>query len=249
MKESLRPKKYRCDAEGCKKAYSRPCLLEQHKRTHSNSRPFVCEECGKGFFRETHLKVHVWIHAPDKPLKCSVCDKGFITNQQLGRHLKTHTLKHGCPYECEAKFYTEKDLTDHVLSDHILSDVIDIETHQVLNGENGRNVPVPAGPFVTNTPSTSDTVSLKTCDAPSLVESSGFNSDESPSADRISPSDPYYWENWNDKRCKEPSCKDCGPCDDFYELISHYDEYHKYVPETLCVYHYQMKEDGNFDSL
>lgn len=88
-----RQKRYYCTYKGCEKAYTRPCLLEEHKRSHDNTRPFECEICGKSFFRETHLKSHKWTHADTKPLGCRECEKRFITNQQLQRHERTHLRK------------------------------------------------------------------------------------------------------------------------------------------------------------
>ncbi len=237
MKESQRPKKYRCDAEGCGKAYSRPCLLAQHKRSHSNSRPFVCDECGKGFFRETHLKVHAWVHSPDKPLKCSVCSKGFTTNQQLTRHLKTHPLKFKCPYECEQVFATEQELTDHVLSDHVLNDIVDIPTHKELYEDNAKNPPVcqlsvPDPDLATPTSFYSSPTS--TTSANTLTSGSSISTSRHPST-----SSPDFWENWSDHCCKEPSCQGGPPLASWFDLVYHYDEAHSYVPETLCTYSFK----------
>ncbi|KAH3684727.1 hypothetical protein WICPIJ_004313 [Wickerhamomyces pijperi] len=85
-----REKKFRCDEPDCFKSYTRPSLLEQHKRSHTNERPYQCRECQKRFFRETHLKSHIWTHSSTKPLSCPQCNKGFITNQQLTRHRRAH---------------------------------------------------------------------------------------------------------------------------------------------------------------
>jgi len=224
MKESQRPKKYICSE--CPKAYSRPCLLKQHQRTHLNSRPFKCDTCGKGFFRDTHLKVHNFTHQSEKPLSCEVCQKGFITNQQLRRHMNTHPMKFNCPYECDEKFVGEQELSDHILSDHVMSDVIDVDVHKSLvDASKEGNGPefTPCGLVVTG-PLTSDSNSSS-----SISISPGTNS-----TNGTSPSDSIdYFKNWEDHLCKEPSCAGSNPFDDFYGLITHYDEGHKYVPETL----------------
>ncbi|KAH3674899.1 hypothetical protein WICMUC_002972 [Wickerhamomyces mucosus] len=89
-KTKKRPNKYKCLISSCGKAYSRPSLLAQHMRAHSNERPFKCPNCSKSFLRESHLKTHSWTHSDDKPIKCSYCSKTFVTNQQLWRHIKSN---------------------------------------------------------------------------------------------------------------------------------------------------------------
>ncbi|KAJ6495668.1 transcription factor iiia [Mycena vitilis] len=74
-------KRYQCTHTGCDKAYSKPSRLEEHERSHSGQRPFVCETCGKSYLRDTHLHAHARSHLPqsDRPFSCplSNCERDF----------------------------------------------------------------------------------------------------------------------------------------------------------------------------
>lgn len=120
-KPKPRPKKYICPELNCEKAYSRPCLLEQHLRSHADERPFVCThpDCGKAFLRDSHLKTHMLSHSVEKPLYCSYCGKGFNTNQHLNRHERTHVPSIKCTYEgCSAAFRRNSQLRRHISEFH-----------------------------------------------------------------------------------------------------------------------------------
>ncbi|KAF3993529.1 hypothetical protein FT663_01864 [Candidozyma haemuli var. vulneris] len=131
MTAKPRPKKYACSFEGCDKRYSRPALLAQHERTHSNDRPFACdfEGCDKAFFRKSHLEVHKCSHQKDNEMRfqCKICGKGVIDAQRLRRHELTHTKKHKCPYEgCNESFYHHISYKHHIESVHEMVTVCDI---------------------------------------------------------------------------------------------------------------------------
>jgi len=239
IRKPSRPKKYKCEIENCGKCYSRPCLLEQHIRTHSNDRPFVCDQCGKSFFRDSHLSVHLWTHSTDKPLKCKVCSKGFVTSQQLSRHLKTHPSEFKCPYECDKSFLTNQELSDHMLSEHVMNDIVDIVSHQNKTESLIKDLQFQLDyPDLPNIPDfkiykcSSSNTFIEPSFGETIPESNPSSIDESTQV-HDNNQDNNYWSIWNDHHCKEPNCQGYPSYDTYQDLIFHYDEFHQFVPKSL----------------
>ncbi|TID29841.1 hypothetical protein CANINC_001590 [Pichia inconspicua] len=120
---SPRPKRYLCDFGDCRKAYSRPSLLEEHMRTHYGYRPFKCtvENCGQTFTKKGHLTRHMLKHTEekDKPFHCSICGKGVNSSQHLRRHEKTHFKSFKCTYDgCDESFHKHQTLKMHIRNVH-----------------------------------------------------------------------------------------------------------------------------------
>ena len=119
-------KVFQCTVTDCCKAFNRPAKLEQHLRSHTNTRPFVCSvgSCGKSFLRKSHLKHHVMSsHTSTRDYACSWegCDKRFLTATRLRRHQAAHE---GCErFKCSVQgcgqtFRKHSTLQAHVAKAH-----------------------------------------------------------------------------------------------------------------------------------
>lgn len=86
---------HQCPYDDCGKSFNRPAKLNQHLRSHTNTRPFVCpySPCTKDFLRDSHLKHHIKsAHSGVRDFICEWkdCGKTFITATRLRRHHAAH---------------------------------------------------------------------------------------------------------------------------------------------------------------
>ena len=93
-------RQFPCELKGCEKSYVRAVDLENHMRSHSGERPFVCEFCGNGYTYKCHLTEHLRQHTGDKPYVCDEpdCGKAFARLSKLKRHQRVHTKEK--PFMC-----------------------------------------------------------------------------------------------------------------------------------------------------
>ncbi|KII95731.1 hypothetical protein PLICRDRAFT_693882 [Plicaturopsis crispa FD-325 SS-3] len=118
-------RRYKCTHQGCDKAYTKPSRLEEHERSHTGQRPYVCNKCNKSYLRETHLQAHARSHLPEsaRPFQCSEvgCAKRFWTSQHLRVHENWHKGEKPfqCPEPgCEEAFSKHHQLRSHACTVH-----------------------------------------------------------------------------------------------------------------------------------
>ncbi|QDS72211.1 hypothetical protein FKW77_005331 [Venturia effusa] len=127
-RSTSRPNIYKCTFEGCNRAFNRPCRLEDHLRSHTGDRPFVCQylDCDKTFTRDSHLARHVTsAHTNIRNFSCTWegCGKAYATGQRMRNHYASHekykdfTCTEYAP--CKEVFRKKATLQAHIATVHL----------------------------------------------------------------------------------------------------------------------------------
>lgn len=90
-------KNFKCDL--CGRMFASRRNVVEHRRIHTNERPYICDLCGKAFKQKASLFVHNRSHTDTFPFKCSYCNQGFRTKPPLMIHITRHTGEK--PYPCD----------------------------------------------------------------------------------------------------------------------------------------------------
>ncbi|XP_075041424.1 zinc finger protein Gfi-1b [Mixophyes fleayi] len=99
----------------CSKVFSTSHGLEVHvRRSHSGTRPFVCDICGKSFGHAVSLEQHLNVHSQERSFECKMCGKTFKRSSTLSTHLLIHsdTRPYPCHF-CGKRFHQKSDMKKH----------------------------------------------------------------------------------------------------------------------------------------
>ncbi|XP_073412097.1 zinc finger protein Gfi-1b isoform X1 [Dendrobates tinctorius] len=99
----------------CSKVFSTSHGLEVHvRRSHSGTRPFVCDICGKSFGHAVSLEQHLNVHSQERSFECKMCGKTFKRSSTLSTHLLIHsdTRPYPCQF-CGKRFHQKSDMKKH----------------------------------------------------------------------------------------------------------------------------------------
>lgn len=114
------PKKIQCEL--CKKLFSKPSYLLQHKKIAHENLNFRCKKCGKKFPTKQKLSEHAARHLDGaKTFHCTICSKSFFHNFDLKRHFQTHSKNF--QFECSLcyKGFPRKDHLNKHMNVHFKS--------------------------------------------------------------------------------------------------------------------------------
>jgi uncharacterized Zn-finger protein len=107
--------------EGCERIFDKQCRLQQHLRSHTGEKPFLCtgHDCGSSFATASKLKRHARKHTGERRWVCDIveCGKGFLRAEHLRAHQITHTGEK--PFVCNiagcnARFKCKSSLYVHL---------------------------------------------------------------------------------------------------------------------------------------
>lgn len=82
-------KPYKCDIDGCTKAFLSRRGLNGHKELHRKNGKYLCRTCNTSFGTQQTLKNHMLTHSDEKNIPCDYCGRTFRRTNECTRHKKT----------------------------------------------------------------------------------------------------------------------------------------------------------------
>jgi hypothetical protein len=109
--------KYRC--EECQKEFFQKVNLINHAKTHNiQNRSYSCNKCDKKFFEKSHLQRHQNFHNVSREFECSTCHKFYKTERCLKVHKQVHNPMHMRPFRCSVDGCNKSFLSSSKLKQH-----------------------------------------------------------------------------------------------------------------------------------
>ncbi|XP_017113466.1 zinc finger protein 510 [Drosophila elegans] len=87
------PKVYKCHEEACNQTFRTERDLRGHRWKHTG---IFCDICGKPFTQSGNMMRHRQRHSGIKPHKCPECEATFYTQKELSSHSICHTGRMPC---------------------------------------------------------------------------------------------------------------------------------------------------------
>ena len=102
-REAEKSGQFNCTFEKCEKQYLSNSHLERHIMTHTNERPFQCDNCGQAFTQKGTLKEHIRVHTGERPYQCSECPNSYAQGGSFHAHMRSHNEAKAAPDRPEVK--------------------------------------------------------------------------------------------------------------------------------------------------
>ncbi|KXJ73418.1 zinc finger protein 79 [Aedes albopictus] len=115
MRTHTQVRPFKC--EQCERKFYTNAKLRSHvESVHIGERKYSCEICGKAFVLRKTLNAHILSHATEKDYICSICSKGFLFRWALVKHERVHTGEK--PYLCDLDGCGKRFATSSNLKQH-----------------------------------------------------------------------------------------------------------------------------------
>ena len=109
-------KTFKCPEANCHWIFHFANELDAHMKTHTNSRPFLCDICGYAAGTKNRLNRHHRTHTGERNYHCDYCTYKAGTATHLRRHMRIHigTKPYKCPY-CTYSCNTHENIRKHIM--------------------------------------------------------------------------------------------------------------------------------------